>query len=1095
MRRTIAAIGIALASIYLAAPAQAAEPAPAWSIRSLAVPTNFTPGNAPESNFYEVAIQNIGLAPMDGSPLKITDTLPAGVGVEGMELPLRSELQVKDESAAFCTTETTGEVTTVECEVPEELIESKPAELAPSEVIRLVIYVDVPPSAAGTLVNEAKVEGGGAATASVSASNPVSTEAVGSGFEEFLARLLRGDGSLETLAGAHPEQFTMSFAVNTKATAEGSKAPFVPAGGDLKDIGVELPPGLVGNPTAVEECTAQEFNTSRSVEISIGKIYTANDCPDGSVVGLAVVQQIEGKGGALPVPLYNLVPPKGMPAQLGFQVATAPFYIDTKIRTGSDYGITATVSNATEAKRVTAFSATIWGNPADPIHDPLRGQCLNTGVPQYPFSVGSCPSGLAEEIPFLRMPTSCSSPLPISMTFNTWSDQGNFTSATSTSPTPEDCGALPFSPSFDLTPDTAVADSPAGIAANLHLPQSQDPEERATADLREAVVTLPKGLVVNPSGANGLDACTPSQVGLTSAVGDPAARFSEAPASCPEAAKIGTVSVNTPLLDHPLPGAVYVAQPDQNPFGTLLALYLTVDDPDSGVVVKLAGKVEADPVSGQLRTTFPESPQVPFEDFELSFFGGPGAALRTPALCSTYTTTAVMTPHSAPEGQPVSDESSFEVSSAPGGGVCASSEAQLPNAPKVEAGTLSVQAGAYTPLLFNLSRADGSQEIGQITLTPPPGLIGKLAGIPYCPDSALAAAAAKSGRSEQGSPSCPAASEIGSVVVGAGAGSTPFHATGKAYLTGPYKGAPVSMAIVTPAVAGPFDLGTVVVRSALNVDSETARITAVTDPLPRILEGIPLDVRTIALKLDRPDFTLNPTNCSPLAFSGQAISVLGQSAPLSFPFQAGGCKALAFKPKLSLQLKGGTKRSDHPALRAVLQMPKGNANIASVSVALPQSEWLDQGSLNTICTRVQFAAEACPKGSVYGKVTATSPLVDYKLTGPVYLRSSSHELPDLVAVVRGPDDQPIEIASAGRIDSVRKGLRTSFEVFPDAPVSKVVLEMRGGKKKGLIENSRDICARSYRAVARFTAQNGRVSNFKPPLKVKCAKKSTRKKRH
>ncbi|HEU5105062.1 MAG TPA: hypothetical protein VFU11_04415, partial [Solirubrobacterales bacterium] len=799
MRRLLATIALALAATCMAAPAASAvDPAPAWSIRSLAVPTNFTPDNEPESNFYEVAIQNIGEAPMDGSPLTITDTLPAGVGVEDVELLLRSEEELKDESAAFCTTETTGEVTTVECEVPEELVESEPAKLGPGEVIRLVIFVDVPPSASGMLVNQAEVEGGGADAAQVSAENPVSADPVGSGFEEFLARLLRADGSLETLAGSHPDQFTMSFAVNTKATPAGTKAPFVPAGGDLKDVSVELPPGLVGNPTAVEECTAQEFNTSRGIELSLGKTYTANACPDGSVVGIAIVQQIEGKGGALAAPLYNMVPPKGMPAQFGFQVATAPFFIDTKVRTGSDYGITASVHNTSEAKRVTAFSATIWGNPADPIHDPLRGQCVNTGVPGAPFSVDSCPSGLPEEVPFLRLPTSCNSPLPISMSFNTWSDQGNFVKATSTSPAPTDCGALPFDPTLDLVPDTNVADSPAGLNANLHLPQNEDPEGRSTADLKEAVVTLPKGLVVNPSGANGLDACTPAQVGLTTAVGDPVARFTSEPDNCPQAAKIGNVTVNTPLLDHPLPGAVYVAQPDQNPFGTLLALYLTVDDPESGVVVKLPGRVEADPLTGQLTTTFPEAPQVPFEDFELSFFGGPGAALRSPATCATYTTTAVMRPHSEPEGKAVTDESSFEVSSAPGGGACATSEAQLPNGADIQAGTVAPRAGTFSPLVFNLSRNDGTQEIGEITLTPPPGLIGKLAGIPYCPEAALTAAAAKSGRSEQSSPSCPSASEIGSVVVGAGAGSTPFHATGKAYLTPPYKGAPVSMAIITP---------------------------------------------------------------------------------------------------------------------------------------------------------------------------------------------------------------------------------------------------------------------------------------------------------
>jgi hypothetical protein len=320
------------------------------------------------------------------------------------------------------------------------------------------------------------------------------------------------------------------------------------------------------------------------------------------------------------------------------------------------------------------------------------------------------------------------------------------------------------------------------------------------------------------------------------------------------------------------------------------------------------------------------------------------------------------------------------------------------------------------------------------------------------------------------------------VDVGAGAGPTPYYTQGRAYLAGPYKGAPLSLAIVTPATAGPYDLGTVMVRTALYVDPETTRIHAVSDPIPQILQGIPLDVRSIALKMSRPSFTLNPTSCDPMAVTGSATSPFGSSASLSNPFQVGGCSSLAFKPKLSLKLSGGTKRSQNPALKAVLRMPAGGANIAKASVALPHSEFLDQAHIKTICTRVQFAAAQCPPGSVYGKATAISPLLGQPLSGPVYLRSSSNPLPDLVADLNGQ----IHVVLVGRIDSIKGGIRNSFEAVPDAPVSKFVLEMQGGKK-GLLENSTNLCKSVNKATVLFVGLNGKTAVSKPALQVKCPK--------
>jgi hypothetical protein len=400
---------------------------------------------------------------------------------------------------------------------------------------------------------------------------------------------------------------------------------------------------------------------------------------------------------------------------------------------------------------------------------------------------------------------------------------------------------------------------------------------------------------------------------------------------------------------------------------------------------------------------------------------------------------------------------------------------------------------------MRLAREDGSQEIKGLDATLPPGLTGRLAGVSYCPESSIAQARARSkpgeGATEQSSPSCPAGSELGSVAVSAGAGPAPFTTGGRAYLAGPYKSAPISLVVITPAVAGPFDLGTVVVRNALHVDPTTAQVSVKSDPIPTILEGIPLDVRSIEVKIDRNQFTLNPTSCNPMAIGASAAG-LASVASLTQRFQVGECEALGFKPKLSLRLKGGTHRGDHPAITAVLAPRPGDANIAQVSVALPHSEFLEQAHIRTVCTRVQFAADQCPAGSVYGEAEATTPLLDQPLRGPVYLRSSSNKLPDLVVALRGPDSQPVEIHAVGRVDSVNGGIRNSFEVVPDAPVSKFVLRMRGGKR-GLLVNSRDLCkGKTQRATVRMLAHNGARHDPRPALQASgCAKGKHHAKKH
>jgi hypothetical protein len=1093
--RALKALGALLGAVILsgsvAAPSTVAAPAsvPAWSVQSLSEPTNFKPGDESGLDTYEVFLVNSGGAITDHSEITITDTLPVGLGVKSIDLTgSRFESNL---GATACKTEAVGAATTVVCRVTDALLPSRePAKLNPGDQIRVGIHFKVAPTASGPLVNQVEVEGGGAEPAAAESHNEAGEEEAPSGFEEFHAELTGTDGMPTTGADSRPYQSTTSFAVNTALAPPGAAKPLVPAEGDLKEIEVALPPGLVGNPTATPRCTVQQFNTGHFAENEGGGNVYPNECPAGSAVGVVTIRQLEGESSRLRNPLYNLVPPKGMPAQLGFKVGgLLPIYINTELRSDGDYGISAHLSNTTEAQRVTAARVMIWGTPADPSHDPLRGGCAETG--------GNCPANLPVVKPFFRLPSSCASSLNTTMRFDTWPNPGAFLSASVTEPPPTACNQPDFSPSIEAKPSTNVADAPSGLHVNLHLPQAdnESPEGLGEADLKDATVTLPPGLLVNPASADGLGSCSLAQIGYQG-LKEGRQTFSTDPAQCPDAAKIGTVEIDSPLVDHPIPGSIYLAKQSENPFGSLLALYIAVNDPITGVVIKLPGRVNTNPVTGQITNVFEQNPQLPFEDLHVDLFEGARAPLRTPQTCGesattpNFTTTTQLVPWTSPEGATATPADSFAIAQAPGGGACAASKAALPNSPSFEAGTASPIAGAYSPFLLRLKREDGSQELKGLNVTLPLGLTAKLAGTAECSEAQIALAQSRhnpgEGALEKASPSCPAASQLGTVTVGAGSGPSPFYVLGTAYLAGPYKGAPLSMAIITPAVAGPFDLGSVVVRAALQIDPETAKVTVVSDPLPTILEGIPLDVRSIAVKVDRPDFTLNPTSCEVKSLTAEAISTENQVANLQNRFQVGGCSNLGFKPKLSLKLGGGTKRGDHPSLTATLTYPSKGAyaNIAKAQVALPHSEFLDSTHIKTICTRVQFAASQCPAASIYGHAKAITPLLDKPLEGPVYLRSSSHPLPDLVVDLNGQ----IHVTLAGRVDSVHGGTRNSFEAVPDAPVTKFTLSLPAGKKS-LLQNSTNVCQGSHKATAKFTAQNGKVFEARPELEARCKGKA------
>jgi hypothetical protein len=620
---------------------------------------------------------------------------------------------------------------------------------------------------------------------------------------------------------------------------------------------------------------------------------------------------------------------------------------------------------------------------------------------------------------------------------------------------------------------------------HIKVPQNDNPNALATPPVKSTVVTFPQGMTVNPAFADGLDGCTLAQIGLGT----------NDPVNCPDNSRIGEVFLTTPLLPRPLEGSMYLAKQGDNPFGSTFAMYMAVHDlEERGILVKIPGRIDLDPATGQIVTTFDDLPQFPFDDFTLSFRSGQRAPLMNPPSCGTQRIGIEVASYAQPN-DPVDASNTYEVSEGSGGSPCPASLGSRPFDPQMDAGTLNPAAGRFSPFSFEITRTDAEQDISKVTTVLPPGLTAKLAGVSQCPDSAIAqiSTAEGTGQAEFDNPHCPQNSLIGQLHAGVGSGTNPNYFRGKAYLAGPYRGAPLSIVTVVPALAGPYDFGSVVVRIATQIDPRTAEVTAVSDPLPPLVHGVLLHVRDVRLEVDRPDFTLNPTSCEEMAVDAQILSDLGALASPSNRFQVGDCGSLNFKPKLNLRLRGGTKRGAHPQLTANLIPRPGDANIASVSVAFPRSEFLENAHIRTVCTRADFAASNCPAGAIYGRATAYTPILGYPLEANVYLRSSSNLLPDVVPDFRGPASQPIRFESAGRVDSINGGIRNTFDFIPDAPISRVLFRLQGGKK-GLLVNSRDICAHTYRAKVRFTAHNGLTRTIKPKMRASCGRKKRKARR-
>jgi hypothetical protein len=857
---------------------------------------------------------------------------------------------------------------------------------------------------------------------------------------------------------------------------------------DMKTLRVDLPVGLSVNPGATPQCSATH----------------PSECASQSPLSLVGESQVTVSP-ELPLvppvnvmaPVYNVTPKPGESARFGFTVELpvisgigllppSDIYLEGDVAWNSDYheGFTIHVPKVEKVKL-------------------LKNRLVFNGDATAAGGTGF----------FLTTPSTCFDPTQAAFahTYSTFARADSLQNPDAAFPngspfveaplapdtSPKECASIPFNPSLGAEPGTNQVDSPAPATTEVKLPVEANPGGQETSTMRTARVTLPPGMGLNPSAANGLVACTDAQFD----------RGTRNPVACPAPSRVGTVTLATPPLpEGPLTGGVFVGeQKSRDPeSGEEFRLFVDAESPRYGVSVRLIGNVSANSRTGQLTAIFDEPakldplrgelphglPQVPFSTFKLRFDGGSIATLTSPPTCGPNTLTSQLTPWSAQfSGKPPATPSaSFSLTGAPGGGACAKSMAERPFAPGFSAQPKEANAKTFTPFSTFISRPSGQQELKRVDITLPPGATAKLKGVPYCKPADIAAAADRAGAAEKKDPSCPDESKVGLATIASGSGASPLKIQGTAYLAGPYKGAPLSLVVITPALAGPFDLGTVVVRVALFLDPESAQIHAVSDPIPDVFGGAKLSLRSIFVNVNRSDFTLNGTNCRKNATTGvingggadPANPAAFSAFPVSDPFQGSGCRKLKFKPRLNLRLFGATRRAQHPKLKAVLRARPGDANIRRASVALPHALFLDQASLSTICTRVQFAANDCPKRSVYGHATATTPLLGKPLKGPVYLRSSNNPLPDLVAHLKGQ----VDIDLVGRIDSFQGGIRTTFGRVPDVPVKKFTMVLPGGKG-GLLVASTNLCAKPVRGIIQLKAQNGRKANKRSTLRTPC----------
>lgn len=960
-------------------------------------------------------------------------------------------------------------------------------------IAKAEMTVEVEPTATGTLVSNFEISGGGAEAARSVVATEVSNTPPPYGFElDGIASAGPGGAPFTgfgpaplTQAGAHPYSLTTDIALKTRKSANaavGDRAPAFSA----KDVLVDLPPGFVGNPGAATRCRmvdlANGFGQGPrplcSPESQVGTIsvHINNGAGLPGLVGAG--QNILG-----PLPLYNMVPPPNMPAQFGFNVSGSLVLLDARVRVqrGADglpvYGLAVDSKDISEALMFNGATVTFWGTPADPSHTSWRacpgGQsnCENNSLPQA----------------FLRNPTSCTAPgegLTWTAQSDAWANPGRFEAGGAPDlsdpawasasyvthegpgyPYPasqygpvagiDDCDRVPFTPSVQVQPTSQGAQQPSGVDASVSVPQEAitDPTAIAQADVRKVVIQFPEGLTLNPASADGLQACSPQQIDL----------FTTSEPTCPPASKLGDVEVQSPLIPDTLKGGLYLATQGENPFGSLVALYIVIKA--DGVIIKVPGRVATDPQTGRLTVTFDQLPQLPFSTMQLVMKSGPRAPLSNPSSCGALAMSYTL---EGWNGKVVNPSGSYPVECRPGLGSFK---------PAFVAGASNNAAGAYSPFTLSFSTNEDEQQIKTLEMTLPPGAVAKLTGVPECSD-----AQANAG-------TCPADSRIGRVTVGAGTGPSPYILQGSIYLTGPYKGAPFGEAAVVPAIAGPFNLGTVVVRGAIEIDPHTAQPIIVSDPLPQFVHetGMPTAVRRVDAVLDRPEFTFNPTDCKELAITGALTGVQGGAAAESSRFQAANCSRLAFAPVFKASTTSHTSRSNGASLHVALSYPKApfgsQANIKSVRVELPKALPSRLVTLNHACPNAVFARNpaACPAESRVGYATTTTPVLPVALSGPAYFVSHGNEkFPELIVVLQGDG---VTIDLAGETFISKSGVTSStFKQVPDVPVNTFDLTLPQGKFSALAANGK-LCKKSLKMPTTFVAQNGAVLKQSTPIAV------------
>lgn len=1052
--RRAAAMGLAglLALALLAGVARAA--APQLTVTAVSSPTNLAPGEETGGQSYQVTVENTGDAPTDGSPITITDEAPAGLALDPQGASGENEL-TKSFAGFSC-----GLAACTYSGV-----------LVPDETIAVKFPLDVPADAPPAVTNVVRVAGGGALDAAVSTPTEISATPAEFGISPGGASTVLSS----TQAGAHPD-LTTSIAFNTVNTV-GALA------GAPKDTTDDLPPGFAGDLVDTPTCSAGRFRVGT--------------CPVGSQVGVVALSlSLFGQGtGPTVQPVYNLAHNPGELAKLGFFAAnTVPVEGTVALRPG-DYGLRTTFYNTNETLvELDSLSLTLWGVPADPIHDPLRWREGGEGLGTFGVASDALPA------PFFTNPTSCGGRLEATFTANSWEQPDRSVGAGMPFGPIVGCDRLLMPAAFSGAPTSSSASAPSGLDVELDAHQTYDNAHGlASSTLNRAVVTLPEGMTVNPSAGSGLGACSEAQYAEEAA--QPVAGV-----GCPGVSKLGEVAIVSPAVSGTIAGSVYLAQPYANPFGSLLALYVVARLPERGIVIKVAGQVTADPVSGRLVTTFSNLPPLPFSTFTFRFHSGATAPLVTPPACGSYTVGAVLSPWSAPSQLLSPLVPSFAISSGFDGGACPSGGVP-PFAPLLSAGTLNNRAGSYSPVDIRIGRGDGEQEITGFSSRLPAGLTANLTGVPFCSEAQIALARGKTGAQEEAEPSCPVASQIGRTLVGAGVGPVLAWAPGRVYMAGPFEGAPFSIAAITSAKVGPFDLGTVVVHLPLSIDPSTAAVSVgsgAADQIPHIIKGIVVHVRDIRVYIDRPAFTLNPTNCRPM---GLAATVIGSGANpvnpaddvpagVTAPFQAADCQALAFKPSFSVSTSGRTSRANGASLAVKLAFPRvplgSEANIAQVKVDLPRQLPSRLKTLQRACAAAQFEANpaGCPTASLVGRAKAITPILPVPLEGPAYFVSHGGEaFPSLILVLQG---YGVRIDLVGSTFISKQGITSStFKTVPDQPVSSFQLTLPQGPYSALAALGNP-CKSKLTMPTAFLAQNG--TSIKQSTKIAvtgCAK--TRKK--